>query len=211
MNPSDFQRAIAVLVEHGAPELSGPIVAAWHKYLSTGADVAATLGLTRRARKRFILAERNARLRHALLLCNGKTISQKARRLHLAVEAFRDETWPRLRLLEAPPDKLPPLQKLLFEAFRLAVYDGMPGTSRAIEQICGCEIENGIDFETKTEFALGDRTKSGAYDDGVTSNQTIAEGGNHGSESIQERIPGHRRRAARGRPSPSGRRARKRC
>lgn len=142
-----------------------PAVAAWldaavNNFLASGMDVGQALGLTRRARQAFLLQRRNTLLRDALALCPGATPSKQAARLHVEIEFFRDDIWPRAKFHETPPEATWPADRrallaLLFWIFRTSKKGRrVPGTQRAIEMIFEIKTEN--HFETKPAITFVD-------------------------------------------------------
>lgn len=162
MNPrgkavENLLAARAVLHEHGSPELVAWFDGGVDAYLGHGADIAKTLGLSRRARKVHILQHRNAFMRQALALCLGETGPKKARRLHLAIENFRDNIWPTARRHDSPPENMwrkdqRALLSVLFWVFRTSLDEPVPGTQRGVEMICEMKTENHFEAHAQNAF-----------------------------------------------------------
>lgn len=128
-------RALGVLKKRAPVAVAGWFEHALENFIAHGADVGRSLGLTKRARKRFILQRRNTLILEALSLCPGDGPTAKAKHLHDAIEVFRNKTWRTVCTMEKSPADWPEIQKLIFWVFLTSRHERIPASRRGLEMI----------------------------------------------------------------------------
>ncbi len=128
-------RALGVLQKRAPVAVASWFEHALENFIARGADVGCALGLTKRARKKFVLHRRNVLIIEALSLCPGDGPTAKTEYLSQAIEDFRNKTWRTVRAMDEPPADLTDLQKYIFFIFHASVYERIPSTARGLAMI----------------------------------------------------------------------------